>query len=72
MDEDVWVVLHRQHHLFIKGFGVSEHDDRAVSIWTPFLKRARAFPSESAANAVIEEWGLEGIAEPCVICTSDS
>jgi len=69
MNEE-WVVLHSRHHLFLRGFRASE--DNVFPSWTLYLKRSRAFPSESAANAVIEEWGLEGIAEPCVICTSES
>ena len=69
---DKWVVLHQKHHIFLREFGFDRELGRIAKFWTIYLEKARQFPSEQGANAVIEEWGLEDIAEPCVICTSES
>lgn len=67
-----WLVLHGEHHVFLFCVEFSETLRKVAAYWTVHLERARPFPSESATNAVIEELMLEDVAEPCVICTSDS
>jgi len=69
---DKWIILHGEHHVFLFCFEFSDALRKVTAYWTVHLGRARQFPSESAANAVIEEWGLEDVAEPCVICTTES
>jgi len=71
MNED-WVVVHEKRKVFIKSLGhYSAIVDRMVPIWTKYPQKARCFPSESAALAVIEEWSLEEVAGAAVICQSE-
>jgi len=72
MDGESWVVLHRQHHIFLKEFGFSRPLGRVAKFWTIYLEKAHRFPSEQGAISVIEELCLENVSEPCVICTSES
>jgi len=67
-----WVVFHGKSRVFLLGFACPPRLHGTLPIWTPYLEKAKRFPSEQGATAIIEEWCLEGMAEPCVICTSDS
>jgi len=69
-DHEQWVIAHFEMPLFFR-----LPREAAVPlwsfIWTRLLENAQKFPSQAAATAVLEEWGLAGMAEVCVICTSE-
>ena len=65
-DHEQWVITHSEMPLFFRLPGQAPVPLWAF-IWTRLLEQAQKFPSQAAATAVLEEWGLEG--EVRVICT---
>lgn len=71
MNEE-WIILHARQNVYLRGNGVlSTVTGHMCPYWTLKIERARCFPSESAAVAVINEWGLEDFAEAHVICPAE-
>ncbi len=68
-DHEQWVIAHSEipYALFFRLPGQAPVPIWAL-IWTRLLEQAQKFPSQAAATAVLEEWGLEGKAEVRVIC----
>ena len=72
MNEGDWIIVLGKYDLFLRDLGrLSKSTGQMVPCWTVHLAKARFFPSESAATAVIEEWGLETSAEPMVLCQNE-
>lgn len=68
--DNLWVITHQLNPLFFR-MRLIKGMTQFLPGWCVDLEFARYFPSESAAVAVIEEWGLESIANASVICPTE-
>lgn len=69
-DHEQWVIAHSEISWFFR-LPREAHVPLWVSIWTCFVQQAQKFPSQAAATAVLEEWGLAVMAEVCVVCATE-
>jgi len=66
----LWIVVHRNRQLFFRMRLVKTMSGYSPG-WSTEIEMARFFPTEAAAKAVIEEWGLWKIADASVVCPTE-